>query len=47
MCTANGMEHPLWFTQVLIYDEKDKEHEAHMHSPAPVLVYFTSKVQEV
>ena len=47
MGTANGMEHPLRFTQALIYDEKDKGHEVHVQSPALVLVYFTSKVQEV
>jgi len=47
MGTANGTEHPLRFTQALIYDKKDKGHEAHVQSPALVLVYFTSKVQEV
>jgi hypothetical protein len=47
MGTANSMEHPLRFTQTLIYDEKDKGHEAHVQSSALVLIYFTSKVQEV
>jgi len=26
MGTANGMEHPLWYTLALIYDEKDMKH---------------------
>jgi hypothetical protein len=45
MGTANSMEHPLRFTQALIYDEKDKGHEAHVQSRAQLLSWSTLQVK--